>query len=242
MQISTLESQLSSIRADLAAAQAERDQHRLNHEELSKSVQQTRTELTQLKSENSMLETRAVDAEQKVTMLLDQVGQSVGNYRRQSQIPIGAASHVAVNGIHERQGAQSPSSLTSGAGRDRADSFSQDEMFADNRGSLALDSLASELDALKSRWESTSRSFRLSSQFDFEKTPTKDAPGGGGGTAAGSGGSGAGGVGGGAGGGAGGAELSENLANWRKRLEDEERGAKIGGAVKEASPREGRMI
>lgn len=213
-QISMLESQLSSIRADLAAAQAERDQHRLNHEELSRSVQQTRSELAQLKSENSILETRAMDAEQKVTMLLDQVGQSVGNYRRQSQIH-GPSTHINVNGNHDRQSMVSAESLVSAGGRERADSSSQDEMFTDNRGSLALDSLASELDALKSRWESTSRSYRLSNQFDFEKTPTKDS---------------------------GGAELSENLANWRKRLEDEERGAKGGGAVKASSPREGGMI
>jgi Galactose oxidase, central domain len=215
-QISTLESQLSSIRAELAAAQAERDQHRLNHEELSRSVQHTRTELTQLKSENSMLESRAMDAEQKVTMLLDQVGQSVGNYRRQSQIHQGAAPHINVNGNHEGANRESGSSLVSIGGRDRADSSSQDEMYPDNRGSLALDSLASELDALKSRWESTSRSYRLSNQFDFEKTPTKDNSGG--------------------------AELSENLANWRKRLEDEERGARNGGAVKESLQREGGMI
>lgn len=220
--ISTLESQLSSIRGELAAAQAERDQHRLNHGELSRSVQQTRSELSQLKSENSMLETRAMDAERKVTMLLDQVEKSVGNYRRQSQIHQGAAPHPNVNGNVDRQSIQSSSSLVSTGGRDRADSSSQDEMFTDNRGSLALDSLASELDALKSRWESTSRSYRLSNQFDFEKTPTKENVGGGGG--------------------GGGAELSENLANWRKRLEDEERGAKSGGAVKESMPREGGMI
>jgi Galactose oxidase, central domain len=226
--ISTLESQLSSIRAELAAAQAERDQHRLNHDELSKSVQQIRTELTQLKSENSMLENRAMDAEQRVTILLDQVGQSVGNYRRQSQINPGAAPHVNLNGHHDRQSIQSASSLVPSAGRDRADSSSQDEMFTDNRGSLALDSLASELDALKSRWESTSRSYRLSNQFDFEKTPTKDNIGGG--------------AGGGVGGGGGGAELSENLASWRKRLEDEERGARSGGAVKESLTRDGGMI
>lgn len=216
-QISTLESQLSSIRAELAAAQAERDHHRLNHEELSRSVHQTRSDLAQLKSDNTMLETRAIDAEQKVTMLLDQVGQSVGNYRRQSQIH-GTIPEANVNGNHDRQSMQSVSSLVS-AGRDRADSSSQDEMFVDNRGSLALDSLASELDALKSRWESTSRSYRLSNQFDFEKTPTKDS---------------------------GGAELSENLANWRKRLEDEERGAKSGGfgggTARPSVPDEKRMM
>ena len=220
--ISTLESELSSIRAELATAQAVHKQDRLDQEELSRSVEQTQSELTKLKSENSMLESRATDAEQRVTMLLDQVGQSVGNYRRQSQIHQGAAPYVNVNGNHDRQSIQSASSLVPSGGRDRADSSSQDDMFADNRGSLALDSLASELDALKSRWESTSRNYRLSNQFDFEKTPTKDNS-----------------VGGERGGGA---ELSENLANWRKRLEDEEKGAKSGGAVEESSQRERGMI
>lgn len=258
--ISTLESQLSSMRADLTATQAERDQHRSNHEVLSRSIHQTRSELSQLKSENAMLESRAMDAEKKVTMLLDQVGQSVGNYRRQSQIYSGgpAPPHGNVNGMNhadrdrDRQSVHSVSSLVStttgggggGGGRDRADSSSQDEMFADNRGSLALDSLASELDALKSRWESTSRSYRLSNQFDFERTPTKDSSMGPG-TGAGGGGGGGGEGGEGGSGGGGGAELSENLAKWRKRLEDEERGAKSGGTTnpKESSLlRDGGMI
>lgn len=226
LHISSLESQLSSIRADLAAAQAERDAHRQNHEELSRSLAQTRSELTQLKSENSMLEGRAVDAENKVTMLLDRVGQSVGNYRRQSQliVPGAAAGHIgntnhdgrSVNGTHERAQSPSQSSLASGGGtRDRADSSSQDELYTDNRGSLALDSLASELDALKSKWESTSRSYRLSNQFDFERTPTQESAGGN--------------IGGGGSTGVNhGAELSESLANWRKRVDEEERGAKSG--------------
>ena len=210
-QISTLETTLSSIRADLAASHAERDHHRMNHEQLSKSVQQTRSDLAQLRSENAMLETRATDAEQKVTMLLDQVGQSVGNYRRQSQVPPGA-SQVSVNGNHNRRSASDSASI---GGHDQDDASSQEDTFNDHRGSMALDSLASELDALKTRWESTSKSYRLSNQFDFEKTPTKDNSG---------------------------AELSENLANWRKRLEDEERGSKgpgglvVGGAGPSAAP------
>lgn len=207
LQISALESQVSSIRAELAAAQAERDQHRLNHEELSGNVQETRAELTQLRSENSMLESRALDAEQKVTMLLDQVGQSVGNYRRQSHIQPGGSAGTNINGVPNRG---SGSSAAWSAAHDGGDPSSQEETFGDNRGSMALDTLASELDALKHRWESTSRSYRLSNQFDFEKTPTKESGGG---------------------------ELSENLANWRKRLEDEERGAEHGGVVKGAAPR-----
>jgi len=59
---------------------------------------------------------------------------------------------------------------------------------------MALDSLASELDALRSHWETTTKNYRLSSQFDFERTPTTNERG----------------------------ELSDSLASWRKRLDEEE--------------------
>ncbi|KAK5109542.1 hypothetical protein LTR62_006893 [Meristemomyces frigidus] len=38
----------------------------------------------------------------------------------------------------------------------------------DGRNSLALDSLASELDALRSHWETTNKNYRLSDRFDFD--------------------------------------------------------------------------
>jgi hypothetical protein len=38
---------------------------------------------------------------------------------------------------------------------------------------MALDNLASELDALRSHWETTNKAYRLSDRFDFERTPTK---------------------------------------------------------------------
>lgn len=187
-QIASLESSMAAVHNDLAAARSERDAHRANHDELTRDIQRLQAELEQLHSENTMLEAKAADAENRVTMLLDQVGQSVGNLRRQSQI---AASQHGVNGGHVRN----PSHSTTGSGPTNNDL--EEASYADNRGSLALDSLASELDALRSHWESTNRSYRLSNQFDFEKTPTKEHAG---------------------------SELTDSLANWRKRLDDDEDG------------------
>ena len=218
-QISTLEANLTTVQRELAATRSDRDLHKMNHESLMESVGQTQSELAQLKAENSRLETRALDAEQKVTMLLDQVGQSVGNYRRQSQIQASQRDSTlnggANGGHHHRE--QSSSTLAS------TDQSSQgDGPFNDTRGSLALDNLASELDALRSQWESNTRSYRISNQYDFERTPTQESSGG---------------------------EFSDSLANWRKRLEEEEEERGTNGsssrarpAPKEAVPKEQGMI
>ena len=75
---------------------------------------------------------------------------------------------------------------------------------------MALDSLASELETLRTQWEGTHRAYRLSHQSEVERSP----------------------VGGSAGGGpsGGGSELSSSLASWRKRLdaEDREKEARAG--------------
>jgi chromosome segregation ATPase len=216
-QIATLEANLGVVQKELAATRSDRDQHKTNHESLLNSVGQTQSELALLKSMNSRLETRAIDAEQKVTMLLDQVGQSVGNYRRQSQIQASQRDSVLNGGANGHKREESSSTVTS-----TGQSSQDDGPYTDTRGSLALDNLASELDALRSHWESNTRNYRMSNQFDFERTPTKEGGGGGGG------------------------ELSDSLANWRKRLEEEEdRGMKDGSAnvgLKEAVPKEQGMI
>ncbi|KAG6995711.1 hypothetical protein G7Y79_00042g078160 [Physcia stellaris] len=84
-----LERQMEGVQSELYEAQRQRDFYRHNNDQaqqqMSQLQHQARSELDQLKSENSMLESRAMDAEQKVTLLLDQVGNSVTNYRRQSQ-------------------------------------------------------------------------------------------------------------------------------------------------------------
>ena len=47
---------------------------------------------------------------------------------------------------------------------------------SDTRNSMALDSLASELDALRSHWETQHKNNRLSDRYDVEKTPTSATP------------------------------------------------------------------
>ena len=89
-----------------------------------------------LEQENQQLETRALEAEEKVSLLLDQVENSVDTYRR-SIVP------------GKRADGNSPpiSPRSSSVG---------------NRPSVALDSLAHELDQLRSHWESSTHRYRLS--------------------------------------------------------------------------------
>lgn len=188
--IANLEAQITKLKDDLSAAEADKTKSRSEQEdmkrELAAAVQRSRSELEQLRHENSLLEGRAADAENKVTMLLDQVGTSVGHYRRQSQ-------HGGANGITRTHSSASSNTISGGSTRPRADSnVSQDDSFPDNRGSMALDSLANELDALRNHWESTNRNYRLSTHSDYDRTPTKETG------------------------------LSDSLAEWRRRLDEEE--------------------
>ena len=169
-----------------------------------------------------MLESKAIEAERKVTMLLDQVGTSVTNYRRQSQnLTNGHPNHT-----HSRN--QSTASTTIGTTRgfnggqhSASNSTSTNDTFGlghhvsgmsdldtNNRNSVALDSLANELETLRSHWEGTHRNYRTSTHSDFERTPT--------------GGSGA--------GPSGERGLSEGLASWRRRLDREEREKATGAS------------
>lgn len=91
------------------------------------------------------------------------------------------------------------------------DSISGDSVYSghigagglDNRNSMALDSLASELETLRTHWETNAKNYRLSNTFDFERPARieeenerleSEAP----------------------------LELSSSLADWRKRLDTEE--------------------
>ncbi|KAJ5239636.1 hypothetical protein N7468_004255 [Penicillium chermesinum] len=196
--IQSLQSQVEKMKQQLALAESEKEKSRAEHDrtqsELLATAERTRAELEQLKQENQLLETRASDAEEKVNMLLEQVQLSVGQIRRQSQHMQGANGHSRNH--------SAASSATAG-GRARADSnLSQDSTsFPDNRGSMALDSLANELEALRSQWEVTNRSnYRLSTQLDIDRTPTKDTSDGPG-------------------------MMSDSLNEWRRRLDEEERTA-----------------
>jgi hypothetical protein len=194
--ITNLGTQITKLKEDLKASQSEKEQDRADHEaakqDLLIAIEKTQADLEQLKRENSLLESRALDAEHKVSMLLDQVEASVGNYRRQSQ------NGQGINGLSRSHSAASSTTVSGISGRPRADSnMSHDDSFLiDNRSSLALDSLANELESLRSHWESNNRSYRLSNTFDLERTPTKDSGDG--------------------------AVLSDSLASWRRRLDEEE--------------------
>lgn len=212
--VAQLERQMEEVQQELYAAQEERDHYRQGNkqaqQQLAQTTQQAQRELDQLKNENSMLESRALDAENKVTLLLDQVGNSVTNYRRQSQ-------QMQMNGHHRNLSTNSTATLNpqdpsnagnAGVSQQRGMHSASNSIATDvtypggsNRNSMALDHLASELETLRTHWEGTHRNYRLSSQSDFERTPTSA-------TSAGT---------------AGNGELSESLANWRRRLDEEER-------------------
>ncbi|PBP24073.1 kelch domain-containing protein [Diplocarpon rosae] len=191
-----LERQLTEIKKELEASQQERDQLKQNHEQtqqqLAAATQQARSDLAQLQEENSQLERRALDAEQKVSLLLDQVESSVDNYRRQSRLLEPTHGAVAAANAHTRNG-----SVT--------DSVSSSSLYeGGNRSSMALDSLATELETLRSHWQNTNKNYRLSNAFDFEDRTPGDASNGG--LAAANAGEG----------------LSSSLSEWRKRLDAEE--------------------
>ncbi|KAL8686912.1 MAG: hypothetical protein Q9218_006773 [Villophora microphyllina] len=243
--VTRLEQQMEEVQQELFATQEERDHYRQGSEEaqhhLAKTMEHAQRELEQLKSENSMLESRALDAENKVTLLLDQVGNSVTNYRRQSQ-------QMHMNGHHPHHQRNMSTNSTNTVGNDpftsnpgnsntntnptfsrgggamhsatpstatdatfplHSSAHSHNTSLSENRNSMALDHLASELETLRSHWEGTHRNYRLSNQFsDLERTPTSAS------TATG-----------------GNGELSESLASWRKRLDEEERDRSEGGSL-----------
>lgn len=191
LSISNLEEQIAKMTHSLTSTEGAKKKSDAEIEsmksELLEVAEKSRSELEQLKQENSLLETRAMDAEHKVSMLLDQVEASVGHYRRQSQHGPGP------NGISRTHSNASSNTIGAGTRRSRANSaVSQDDTFLDNRGSMALDSLANELEALRTHWESTNSNYRLSTQSDFDRTPTKESG------------------------------LSDSLAEWRRRLDEEE--------------------
>lgn len=192
LSVGQLEQQLAEVKKELAISQQRHDELRQNHEsvqrQLSTSTQKAQIDLAQLQQENALLERRAQDAEQKVSLLLDQVESSVDNYRRQSR----QVENASMNQNHQR--------TVSGA-----DSVSETSLYdGGNRNSLALDSLANELETLRSHWENTNKNYRLSNAFDFEdRATTRGTDNGLSAANVGEG-------------------LSGSLADWRKRLDEEE--------------------
>ncbi|KAK5626874.1 hypothetical protein RRF57_002589 [Xylaria bambusicola] len=180
-----LEKRLAELQKELDVVKRERDTATESSENYRQQLAAREKDVDQLQQENALVEKRAQEAEEKVSLLLDQVGTSVGNYRRRSRMSSDPnASTPTLNGKgHVRQESSEAGSLY--------------EDLGDNRNSAALESLASELDQLRSHWETRNKSYRLSNAFDFETSKRDDdGPGLG---------------------------LSESLADWRKRLDTEER-------------------
>jgi chromosome segregation ATPase len=193
--IARLEEQLTSLQSDLAGARQEAEAAAKYAKEVELTTTQSQADLDALRRQNETLEERAREAEQRVQMFLDQFETSVDNYRRRSQIPA-----AALNGEHMRHRghdsvASADSIYTEDDGSSTPDAGNVPNSAA-TRNSMALDNLASELDALRSHWETTNKAYRLSDRFDFERTPTSEK-----------------------------SDLSESLTSWRQRvdLEDDER-------------------
>ncbi|KAJ3522431.1 hypothetical protein NM208_g12862 [Fusarium decemcellulare] len=193
-----IEKRLVVLQTELQESNEQRDKALKGNAEASQKLSSHRKDLEQLQTENSLLEQRATDAEQKVALLLDQVEHSVDNYRRRSrQVPsMNSEMAASANGLglgHSRQESSEGESIYGGTGGTGGNGL-------EARNSAALDSLANELETLRSQWEATNKNYRLSTNFDFESTPTakKDDDA------------------------AAGIGLSESLADWRKRLDTEE--------------------
>ncbi|KAI6778210.1 Tip elongation aberrant protein-like protein [Emericellopsis cladophorae] len=188
-----LEKELETVRTELRAVQRQRDEALTHGEQVTKDFGSHKTQFEQLRSENALLEQRAYDAEQKVSLLLDQVEHSVDNYRRQSkQAPsMNSEQGGGVNGAHSMGHVRNESSELESL-HDAGNEVSN------ARNSAALDSLASELETLRTHWEATNKNYRLSTNFDLDANAVsgrKDADDNG---------------------------LSESLADWRKKLDTEE--------------------
>jgi DNA repair exonuclease SbcCD ATPase subunit len=229
--VSDLESKITTMQGQLQSAEADLEQSRGHHETSSRDLtalqathSQTRSDIERLQQENASLEERARDAENKVQLLLDQVEHSVDNYRRQSRISENATPVPNGTSSHHTRNMSDISTSTAGAphyGHNRSQSEGNESLYSTNdtqsvagtengRNSLALDSLASELETLRSHWQTTNKAYRLSDRFDFEHTPTSATKPG---------------------------HMSEytgsSLANWRKGLdlvEDEDEEGKGGQA------------
>jgi hypothetical protein len=190
--VARLESQLSTLHSELATARQDSDAATKKAKEIEVSAEQSLSQLDTLRRTNADLEERAREAEERVQMFLTQFETSVDNYRRQSQIPVGA-----MNG-HRRghDSIASGDSLYSDMdGTITPEATNVAPNSAATRNSMALDNLASELDALRSNWETTNKAYRLSDRFDFEKNSTGEQH-----------------------------ELMDSLSQWRQRvdLDDED--------------------
>lgn len=179
-------------------------------DQVESSVGNYRRRSRQVASINSEQLREAAAGGPSVTSVPTTNGHSIGN--------------GASNGNHATTATTTPALNLGGSvgvlGHERQDSSETGSAYGesvggDARNSAALDSLANELETLRSHWEATNKNYRLSNAFDFEGTTGAGASAGGAGAAPSSLSTGLrkdnkdeGGLG-----------LSESLADWRKRLD-----------------------
>ncbi|KAF2867130.1 cell polarity protein-like protein [Massariosphaeria phaeospora] len=205
--VSRLEHELTKVQSELGSVLEEAGVAVRNAKDAEASADQYRNDLEALQREHKVVEERAREAESRVQMFLDKFETSIDNQRRQSQIPV-----TSVNG--EAKHHRAHDSIASGESLYSVNDGSSTPEAANapnsaaTRNSMALDNLASELDQLRSHWETTNRAYRLSDRFDFEQTPTSDKN-----------------------------ELSDSLGQWRNRMdmEDEDENEYIRDESKEPS-------
>lgn len=223
--VGQFERQMKEIQSELYATKESRDRlhhlHEQAQQQLACAPQWPSAELDQLKSENVVLQSRAIEAEKKVTLLLGQVNASIGNYRRQSQQRQGNTLQLR-DFPSDGTGIDFPSASETGAhSRDNSltithpfpssSSSDTNHLGATNtRNSTALESLATELETLRTHWEGNNRDHNFEPDTRSPLTPdTYHARDG----------------------------ISSSLANWRKRLDEEEiqaadaNAAIVGGAM-----------
>lgn len=228
--VGQLERQMKEIQSELYVTQESRDRLRHLHEQaqqqLTHASQRPSAELDQLKSENAVLQARAIEAEKKVTLLLDQVNTSIGNYRRQSQQKHGNSLQLrnlpppgtgidflpaSEAGAHSRD-----NSLTIPHPFPSPSSSDTNPLGATNtRNSTALESLATELEILRTHWEGNNRDHNFERDARSPLTPDTSHAGDG---------------------------ISSSLANWRKRLDEEEIQATDANAAVVGRARNGERI
>ncbi len=177
--VARLESQCAKLQADLASAREETTHAATGARQAESSAAQSRLELETLRRQYAQVEERAREAESRVQMFLDQFESSVDNYRRQSHLPAEALNGVGVQAQPPRHHQQHDSIASVDSMYSHTDDSSTPEgtirpSSSGTRNSMALDNLASELDALRSHWETTNKAYRLSERYDFEQTPSTD--------------------------------------------------------------------
>jgi chromosome segregation ATPase len=173
--VTRFETQLATLQTDLAAARHEAEVAADKTKQAESNATQTRADLDSLRQQYALVEERAREAENRVQMFLDQFENSVDNYRRQSQVAGGSSNGETTRHRTHDSIASAESLYSHNDGSSTPEAPNNRPASTATRNSMALDNLASELDALRSHWETTNKAYRLSDRFDFERTPTKDS-------------------------------------------------------------------